>query len=93
MPPKGSGTKLSEEGNGADVKSIILTLTSPADFIIDLDGRKVECKVGSAGILSEHYMKIGIRSATKHLQSIEHFKAVERLGNTKRQQERLEDEK
>ncbi|KAJ7734971.1 hypothetical protein B0H14DRAFT_3613787 [Mycena olivaceomarginata] len=76
MPPKGSGTKLSEE-----------------DFIVDPDGSKVECKVCSAGIPSERRVKIGIRSAAKHLQSIEHFKAVERLGNAKRQQERLEDER
>jgi hypothetical protein len=93
MPPKGSGTKLSEEGNGTDEKSIILTLTSPTDFIVDPDGMKVECKVCSAGIPSERHVKIGIRSAAKHLQSIEHFKAVERLGNAKRQQERLEDER
>ncbi|KAJ7828570.1 hypothetical protein B0H14DRAFT_2594578 [Mycena olivaceomarginata] len=92
MPLKGSGTKLSKEGNGADEKSIILTLTSPTDFIVDPDGMKVECKVCSAGIPSKRRMKIVVRSAAKHLQSIKHFKVVERLGNTKRQQERLEDE-
>ncbi|KAJ7833002.1 hypothetical protein B0H14DRAFT_2591687 [Mycena olivaceomarginata] len=93
MPPKGSGTKLSEEGNGADEKSIILTLTSPADFIVDLDCTKVGCKVCSAGIPSEHRVRIGVRSVAKHLQSMEHFEVVERLENAKRQQERLEDER
>ncbi|KAJ7792769.1 hypothetical protein B0H14DRAFT_2623536 [Mycena olivaceomarginata] len=37
--------------------------------------------------------EIGVRSAAKHLQSIEHFKAVERLENAKRKQKRLENER
>ncbi|KAJ7786807.1 hypothetical protein B0H14DRAFT_2630140 [Mycena olivaceomarginata] len=83
-PATGSGTKLSEEGNGTDEKSIILTLTSPADFIVDPDGTKNTKQ-------APH--EIGVRSAAKHLQSIEHFKAVKRLENAKRKQKRLENER
>ncbi|KAJ7860659.1 hypothetical protein B0H14DRAFT_2576442 [Mycena olivaceomarginata] len=81
MLPKGSGTKLSEEGNGTDEKSIILTWH---------EGR-VQSLFNQNTKQAPH--EIGVRSTAKHLQSIEHFKVVERLENAKRQQKRLENER
>ncbi|KAJ7844014.1 hypothetical protein B0H14DRAFT_2585438 [Mycena olivaceomarginata] len=59
----------------------------------DQDRSRVECRACNAGLSAERRPSIAARNATKHLQSPDHFKAVERIEDAKNRAEKLQNER